>query len=143
MKLTRHQLSSLILEYFNISFPKEKTSEQKSQLINNLFDLLTIQKDRSPKRCLDHEKSLSAARSTAPSPEMVTTIESLYQNIGMVLPYIEDLKARHLRMTNKHRRHNNIDTPHVQKALDTLRALIVVLEDYVKDMRDQISDISA
>ena len=125
---------------------------KKSQLRNlifeagiipaNLVDLLTKTKERLPKLQLDHEKSLAAAREIAPGHDLVTPIESLYQNIGMVLPYIEDLKARHLRMTNKHRRHENINTPHVQKALDTLRALIVVMQDFIKDMRDQISALA-
>ena len=110
--------------------------------IAELSDLLLVTSDRSPKMKLSHEKSLDAARHCAPRSDLVTPIESLYQNIGMILPYIEDLKARHMRMVNKHRRHENIDTPEVQKALDTMKILIQTLEEFVLDMRLQIQEMS-
>ena len=144
MIITRGQLKQLLNEYFQVHFPKHKTPREQADLIEDMFGLLTTSRAKSPgqtRRKLDHEKSLSAARGAAPSSDLVTPIESLYQNIGMVLPYIEDLKARHLRMTNKHLRHKNLDTLYVHRALETLRALILVLEDYVRDMRDQIDDL--
>lgn len=146
MKITRRQLKHVLNEYFQVHFPKHKSPREKADLIEDMFSLLTTSRERGPgktRRRLDHEKTLSAARDAAPSSDLITPIESLYQNIGMVLPYIEDLKARHMRMTNKHRRHQNLEMPHVQRALDTLRALILVLEDYVEDMRDQIDSLVA
>jgi len=85
---------------------------------------------------IDHHMILRRTRRTT-HPDLVPIVESLHQNLAMIVPLKEELEARYLRMERKLSRYDLPENEEIE-ALESLDELINSLNHSIQRIYYQI-----
>lgn len=86
---------------------------------------------------IDHHMILRRAKRTT-HPDLVPIVESLHQNLAMIVPLKEELEARYLRMERKLNRYALPEDEEIE-ALESLDELIGTIAHSIQRIRHQIN----